>query len=65
MFQWFASPVTLAPKKDGSMRVCVDYRQLNRNVVKDCFPMRNIEDQVDRMKKAKVFTTLDLCLQVL
>lgn len=56
----YASPVTLAPKKNGSMRVCVDYRQLNQKVVKDCFPMRNIEDQVDNLKKAKVFTTLDL-----
>ncbi|XP_055589210.1 uncharacterized protein LOC129741495 [Uranotaenia lowii] len=56
----YASPVTLAPKKNGSLRVCVDYRQLNRKVVKDCFPMRNIEDQIDRLKNAKVFTTLDL-----
>lgn len=56
----YASPVTLAPKKNGSLRVCVDYRQLNRKMVKDCFPMRNIEDQIDKLKNAKVFTTLDL-----
>uniref|UniRef100_A0AAG5DQN0 RNA-directed DNA polymerase n=1 Tax=Anopheles atroparvus TaxID=41427 RepID=A0AAG5DQN0_ANOAO len=56
----FASPVTLARKKDGSFRVCVDYRELNRKMVKDCFPMRNIEDQIDQLKSARVFTTLDL-----
>lgn len=56
----YASPVTLAPKKDGSFRVCVDYRQLNRKIVRDCYPMKNIEDQVDKLKGAKVFTTLDL-----
>ncbi|XP_053672522.1 uncharacterized protein LOC128722861 [Anopheles nili] len=56
----YASPVTLARKKDGTLRVCVDYRELNRKMVKDCFPMRNIEDQIDRLKSANVFTTLDL-----
>lgn len=56
----YASPVTLAPKKNGSMRVCVDYRQLNRKILKDCFPMRNIEDQIDSLKSSKVFTVLDL-----
>ncbi|XP_053667579.1 uncharacterized protein LOC128717928 [Anopheles marshallii] len=56
----YASPVVLARKKDGSMRVCVDYRELNRKVRKDCFPMRNMEDQIDQLQAAKVFTTLDL-----
>ncbi|XP_035890498.1 uncharacterized protein LOC118502383 [Anopheles stephensi] len=56
----YASPVVLAKKKDGSMRVCVDYRELNRKIKKDCFPMRNMEDQIDKLQGAKVFTTLDL-----
>ncbi|XP_049288982.1 uncharacterized protein LOC125766930 [Anopheles funestus] len=56
----FASPVVLAKKKDGSLRVCVDYRELNQKIKKDCFPMRNMEDQIDKLQGAKVFTTLDL-----
>ena len=56
----FASSVVMARNKDGTLRVCVDHRKLNRRVVKDCFPLRNIDDQIDRLKSAKVFSTLDL-----
>lgn len=48
-------------KKNGSIRVCVDYRQLNRKTVKDRYPLPVIDDQLDRLQDAKVFTTLDLC----
>ncbi|CAK1581582.1 unnamed protein product [Parnassius mnemosyne] len=56
----FASPVVLAKKKDGTYRLCIDYRKLNKRIVKDRFPLPLIEDQIDRLKGAKVFTTLDL-----
>lgn len=47
-------------KKDGSYRVCVDYREINKKVVRDKFLMPNVEDQIDRLSEARVYTTLDL-----
>ncbi|GFW87820.1 hypothetical protein TNCV_1359241 [Trichonephila clavipes] len=47
-------------KKDGTTRLCVDYRRLNRKLVKDRFPLPLIEDVLDRLQGAKVYTTLDL-----
>lgn len=56
----FASPVVLVKKKDNSYRLCVDYRLLNKRVVKDWYPLPLIEDQLDRLQNAKVFSVLDL-----
>lgn len=56
----YASPIVLVKKKDQTTRVCVDYRQLNRKLIKDRFPLPLIEDVLDQLQDAKVFTTLDL-----
>lgn len=56
----YASPVVLVNKKDGGKRLCCDYRRLNAKIVKDNFPMPLIDDVVERLQGAKVFTTLDL-----
>ena len=56
----YASPIVLANKKDGSKRLCVDYRRLNEIVVKDRFPLPLIEDEIDKLQDAKYFTSLDL-----
>lgn len=50
----------VVPKKDGSYRVCVDYREINKKVVRDKFPMPNVEEQTDQLSEARVYTTLDL-----
>ncbi|GFU31397.1 retrovirus-related Pol polyprotein from transposon 412 [Trichonephila clavipes] len=47
-------------KKDGSSRMCIDYRKLNQKLVKDKFPLPIIEDVLDTLKEAKVYSTLDL-----
>lgn len=55
----FASPIVLVKKKNGATRICVDYRKINKKIVKDRYPLPLIEDQIDRLRNAKVFTTLD------
>lgn len=47
-------------KKNGQPRLCVDYRELNRKIVRDRYPLPLIEDQLDRLQRAIVFTILDL-----
>jgi len=56
----YASPVVLVRKRDGSLRLCIDYRALNKKVIRDRYPLPLIDDQVDRLRGAAVFSTLDL-----
>jgi hypothetical protein len=54
------SPVIFVPKKDGSLRLCVDYRGLNRITRKNRHPLPLISETLDRLRDAKIFTKLDL-----
>lgn len=56
----YASPIVLVRKKDGSIRLCVDYRQLNIKTRKDAFPLPRIEESLDALTGARWFSTLDL-----
>jgi hypothetical protein len=47
-------------KKDGSRRMCVDYRSLNKVTIKNKYPLPRIEDLFDQMKGAKIFSKIDL-----
>jgi hypothetical protein len=47
-------------KKDGTQRMCVDYRSLNEVTIKNKYPLSRIEDPFDQMKRASVFSKIDL-----
>ena len=54
------APIIFVPKKDGTLRLCVDYRALNAATVKDRCPLPLINETLDRLQGAQFFTTLDL-----
>ena len=56
----WASPVVLVHKKDGSLRFCIDLRKLNARTVKDAYSLQRIEDALDSLNGACIFTSLDL-----
>ena len=56
----WGAPVLLVKKKDGSMRLCVDYRQLNKVTIKNKYPLPRIDDLMDQLQGAGVFSKIDL-----
>ena len=56
----WAANVVLVRKKDGTKRLCIDYRQLNEVTIKDAYPIPRIDETIDALGKAKWFSTLDL-----
>lgn len=55
-----SSPILFVKKKDGSLRLCVDYRKLNDVTVKFKCPLPLINNCIDRLRNARIFTKLDL-----
>ena len=56
----WGAPVLFAKKKDGGLRMCIDYRALNRRSVKDRYPLPRIDDLMARLSGATIFSKMDL-----
>ena len=56
----WGAPVLLVKKKEGTMRLCVDYRQLNKVTIKNQYPLPRIDDLMDQLVGASVFSKIDL-----
>jgi hypothetical protein len=56
--EW-ANPIVLVAKPDGSTRFCVVYRKLNAITVRDSYPLPRMDECIDSLGDAKIFTTLD------
>uniref|UniRef100_A0AAZ1XYY5 ribonuclease H n=1 Tax=Oreochromis aureus TaxID=47969 RepID=A0AAZ1XYY5_OREAU len=56
----FASPIVVARKKNGSVRLCIDYRKLNLQTIKDAYALPKLEDTFSALAGSKWFTVLDL-----
>src|SRR6187551_3465250 len=56
----WGAPVIFVGKKDGTLRMCVDYRSLNEVTIKNKYPLPRIEDLFDQLRGAKVFSKIDL-----
>jgi hypothetical protein len=54
------APVLFITKKDGSMRMCIDYRSLNEVTIKNKYPLPRIDDLFDQLQGAKYFSKIDL-----
>ncbi|KAH0773395.1 hypothetical protein KY290_010532 [Solanum tuberosum] len=56
----WAVPVLFVRKKDGSLRMCIDYHQLNKMTIKNKYPLPRIDDLFDQLEGASYFSTIDL-----
>ena len=56
----YGAPVLFQKKQDGTMRMCVDYRALNKETIKNKYPVPLVQDLLDRLSKACWYTKHDL-----
>ena len=57
----YSAPAMLVPNKNGKLRLVFDYRQLNNQTIKSCWPIPSIEEIFDTLERSAYFTTIDMC----
>ena len=55
------APVIFAKKKGKTLRLCINYRKLNRVTIKNRYPLSRIDDLFDQLRGARVYSKIDLC----
>nr|GEZ18582.1 retrotransposon protein, putative, Ty3-gypsy subclass [Tanacetum cinerariifolium] len=56
----WGAPILFVKKKDGSFRMCIDYQELNKLTVKNCYPLPRIDDLFDQLQGSSVYSKIDL-----
>ena len=56
----WGAPVLFVKKKDGTLRLCIDYRELNKRTIKNKYPLPRIDDLLDQLQGARYFSKIDL-----
>jgi len=56
----YCAPVLFAPQKDGKLHLCIDYRRLYHQTLRDCYPTPIATDLIARTRRARMFSKLDL-----
>ncbi|GJQ91198.1 putative reverse transcriptase domain-containing protein [Tanacetum coccineum] len=56
----WGAPILFVKKKDGSFRMCIDYHELNKLIVKNCYPLPRIDDLFDQLQGSSIYSKIDL-----
>ena len=56
----YSAPARLVPEKNGKLRLVIDYRKLNEQTIKSCWPIQLIEEIFDTLQRSAYFTTIDV-----
>jgi hypothetical protein len=56
----WGAPIIFMKKKDGTLRICIDFRQVNKVTIKNKYPLPRIDDLFDQLKGARIFSKIDL-----
>ena len=56
----YSAPAMLVPKKNGKLRLVIDYRKLNKQTIKSCWPIQSNEEIFETLQGSAYFTTLDM-----
>jgi hypothetical protein len=56
----WGAPILFLKKKDGTLRLCIDYRQLNKTTIKNKYPLLRIDDLFDQLRGASIFSKIEL-----
>ena len=56
----WGAPILFIKKKDGTLRLCIDYRQLKKMTIKNRYPLPRINDLFDQIRRVTIFSNIDL-----